>query len=78
MIDFNASTLFTAIPQHGQKTSVQVCSSLSDRGAMFNAETVAVGETRKVEATLSPSAVPTARDVLPRTRRSKDSQFETW
>jgi ribosomal protein S26 len=37
-----------------------------------------VGVTRKAGVTSSQFAVPTARDVLPRTRRSKDSPFETW
>jgi Ribosomal protein S26e len=37
-----------------------------------------VGVIRKAGVTSSQFAVPTARDVLPRTRRSKDSPLETW
>jgi hypothetical protein len=47
-------------------------------GGRGKTNTTTAAVTRRVAATSSRSAAPTARDALPRTRRSRDSPFATW
>jgi hypothetical protein len=47
-------------------------------GGTCKTNTTTAAVTRRVAATSSPSAAPTARDAHPRTRRSRDSPSATW
>ena len=65
--------------QNGQEESLQVRLFWSDISTGCRADTICTAvATRRVVATSSPSAAPTARDAPPRTRQSRDSPSATW
>ena len=65
--------------QNGQEESLQVRFAWPEITTGCRADNICTAvATRRVVATSSPSAAPTARDAFPRTRPSRDSPSATW